>query len=155
MVTLLLLAIMLVLGMGQLNAQAAQYRAVVESQSSAQALALAEAGLEDARVKLDRDGDFPPQGAEDQELFSYREVVLDLDDVTPVGAYLVTVDRRWRKANTELLRVTSEGLAGPVGAPVARRRLTLTWDLARLNRGAAGNNANFFKILHLDDEAGF
>ncbi|MEW6278397.1 MAG: hypothetical protein AB1758_07250 [Candidatus Eremiobacterota bacterium] len=153
MVSLLLLILLLVLGFAQLNARVAQYRAAREATSSVQALALAEAGLEDARVKLDRDADFPPRGAVDQLVFSYQEDVFDLDNATRVGSYVVTVDLRWRAPPASIVRITSEGQAGPPGAPTGRRRLTMEVDVAEFRAGAP--NPDLFRVLHLEDEGGF
>ena len=64
-------------------------------QKAARARGLAEAGLEDARVKLDKDVNFPPPGDVDQTLFTYTEEVRDYSNKI-VGYYTVTVDSRWK-----------------------------------------------------------
>lgn len=85
---------------------------------------LAEAGLEDARVKLDRDLTFPPPGAVDQLVFTYEEPVMSLDGSTQVGNYRVTIDKRWAEPPFRLVRITSVGTVGDESTPVARRELT-------------------------------
>lgn len=153
--SLLLMVVLLLLAMGQLSAREAQYRAAIQASAAAQALTLAEAGLEDARVKLNRDEDFPPQGAEDQDLFCFSEVVLDLDDTTVIGRYDVTVDLRWAGGETRIIRISSVGLAGPVGAPLARRKLTIELDFSDTIRGTTSANPDYFRILHREDEGAF
>lgn len=152
---LLLMVVLLLLAMGQLSAREAQYRAAIQASAGAQALALAEAGLEDARVKLNRDEDFPPRGAEDQNLFCYSEVVLDLDDSTVVGRYDVTVDLRWAGGETRVVRLSSVGIAGPVGTPLARRKLTIELDFSETIRGTTTLDPDLFRVLHREDEGAF
>lgn len=91
--SLLLLLLLTLGGMILLGQRAAQYKAAALAPRTALARALAQAGLEDARVKLEKDLNFPPPGDNKQTLFRYDEAVRDLDGVL-VGHYEVTVDSR-------------------------------------------------------------
>ncbi len=117
--SLLLLLLMALGGMILLGQRAAQYRAAALAPKTALARALAQAGLEDARVKLEKDLNFPPPGDLNQVLFSYEEAVRDLDGQL-VGHYFVTVDGRHRVPEQppaayapSLVVVTAMGRAGP------------------------------------------
>lgn len=61
-VALLVLGVALLAGMGLMTSQVANYRGVHAAEEAALALCLAQSGLEDARLKLERDPLFPPQG---------------------------------------------------------------------------------------------
>jgi hypothetical protein len=125
-----------------------QYEAANHQVAEARALAIAEAGLEDARVKLNKDADFPPMGSEDQLVFSYVEEVRDLDGVTVLGSYEVVVDMRWREAPVQIIRVTSIGISGDMDQPQARSRVTMDLDVApQLRTDFTQPNPNFFKFF--------
>ena len=92
-VAMLLCLMLVVLGMGFLGKRGGQYQAALEQARAGQARAVAEAGIEDAMLKLNKDLFFPPPGDQDQLQFSYSEELTDLKgDV--VGTYYVTVDSR-------------------------------------------------------------
>ncbi len=117
--SLLLCVLLLVLGVGFLGKRAAQSQAAAAEGLAAQARALAEAGLEDARVKLDKDLFFPPPGDVDQDHFSYQEELRDASGANRVGYYLVTVDEARRSAPDppdfhypSVIVVTSTGCVG-------------------------------------------
>lgn len=129
---LLMLTILLLLGIALLSSRAARYRSATEAIRAAQAQALAEAGLADARMKLDKRQKFPPQGKSDEQMvFSYVE---DLTDPAgnPVGSYAVTVDRRWNVTPYNLIFVTSVGLLGEAHAPTAKRKISVELDTGTL-----------------------
>ncbi|MFN8608412.1 MAG: hypothetical protein U0931_12820 [Vulcanimicrobiota bacterium] len=116
--SLLLLLLLALGGMILLGQRAAQYRASVLASKTAVARALAQAGLEDARVKLEKDLNFPPPGDQNQVVFSYDEPVTDLDGKL-VGYYFVTVDSRHRTPlqppapnEPSIVVVTAMGRAG-------------------------------------------
>ena len=141
------LLILLVCG-GMVYRRSRQNQTANDSANAAGALALAEAGLEDARVKLDKDDDFPPLGAIDQRIFSYVETVVDLDGSTPLGSYEVTVDSRWKAPPCQILRITSTGSLGDPGAPRARRSVTVELDVAPMLRSnPLANNPNYFRFI--------
>ena len=123
---LLILGVALVAGIGLMSSQVSNYRGVNAAMESAQALALAQAGLEDARLKLERDIDFPPAGDPGQLLFTYSEdVVIDGERV---GAYRVSIDTSIASTDYDLLRITSTGLVGSSEDPRAQRTLKLDLD---------------------------
>ena len=124
---LLLLGILFALGLGYLSSRVARYRASASSRAAVQAEALAYAGLEDARVKLNRDHSFPPAGAEEQPSFTYTEELTDFDG-QPAGYYLVSVDVLYGGSPYYLVRVTSTGAVGPRDRPLARRTFEAEWN---------------------------
>lgn len=147
-VVLLLLAILLVLGIGFLGRGLGRYRTAQETAGASQARALAMAGIEQTRVKLDKDFDYPPQSAIDQQVFSYSEEVRDVDG-NVVGSYLVTLDWRYAEEPFLLLIVRSQGRVGPPDAPPEyRRTLVAEIDLAE-------TSSTFFDIINLIDEGSF
>lgn len=142
---LFLLLILLTMGLAFLGTRVAQYRASVLSVEEAQARAVARAGMEDARAKLEMDLDFPPRGAEDQLVFTYSEDVTDVSG-TLVGSYTVTIDVRWRREPYQVLRITSEGQVGPRDEPFARSVLRAHLDLLDTDP------TTHFRYLRWEDE---
>ena len=116
---LLVGTIILLAGLGFLARRRAQYAAAADANRANQALMLAQAGLEDFRVKLSKSQDFPPWRPE-QTVFAYSENF-------PGGSYAVRVERR-SGSRTVYPRqvywlVRSVGYAGPRGEPTAQRAL--------------------------------
>jgi hypothetical protein len=148
MLVLLLTAILLVLGMGLLSERTSQYRAALQASQGAVAEALAEAGLEDARVKLEKDADFPPRGAEDQVLYSYSETVANLSGQS-VGTYVIVIDQRWRRPPWQIVRVTSIGTVGTADNPLARASATIEIDVAPFLRSGPPDqpNPDYYRII--------
>lgn len=127
---LLILSIMLILGMGLLGSRVARYRAATDSIAAAQAQALAEAGIADARAKLDKHQQFPPAGEEDEQLvFSYAEEVTEPGGQR-VGSYIVTIDRRWSGEPYFLIVVESLGILGSTDDPEAQRVIRTELDIS-------------------------
>ncbi|MFN8613721.1 MAG: hypothetical protein U0931_39670 [Vulcanimicrobiota bacterium] len=120
-VALLVLSLLLILGMGVLSSQQARYRAATRSSDSAQALCLAEAGLEDVRCKLEKDRQFPPRAADDQSSFSYSETLKN--GTVELGSYYVEIDWRYDVAPYNILKITVIGCVGPRENPRAQRTL--------------------------------
>ena len=106
--SLLICIVMLLIGMGMVGGEASRYRAAMRNSESVQARQLALAGLEDARIKMELDINFPPPpetgpagtsgsvysaGPDDtQPLFTYSESIT-IPGLTPVtGSYMVTID---------------------------------------------------------------
>lgn len=117
--SLLLCVLLLVLGVGFLGKRAAQSAATASEALALRARALAEAGLEDCRVKLEKDMFFPPPGDEEQLIFSYSEPVYSLLDGSLEGLYMVTLDLTRRSAPDppdpifpSVIHVTSTGSLG-------------------------------------------
>ena len=126
--TMLLSLILLIMGFAFLGSRSELYKSTYQASLACQARALARYGLEDARIKLYKDGQFPP-GSPDQVLYVYAEEVLDPPTGgTYVGSYRVAVDTTFRKISPYFItKVTSTGFAGPRGASLARHTYTQYW----------------------------
>lgn len=130
LIGVLLLAVALFVGGLALSVQQThRYRAVVAEAQALEALTLAEAGLEDALVKLTKDPDFPPGGSPEQTTFTYLERLVGPDGRS-LGSYLVTIDTTYLLPPFEFFLVTSEGAVGEAG----RTRVTRT-VVAEIDRG--------------------
>lgn len=130
---LLVLAILLLAGLAFLGTRVLQYRASNESVWASQALALAEAGLEDARIKLQKDLFFPPPTSDEQLKFSYVEEFPDPASGQQ-GSYEVTIDLSRSEAPYQVLRVRALGVVGSRQLALARRVLEAEYDLAAFDR---------------------
>ncbi len=108
---------------------------------------LAEAGLEDARIKLEKDGTFPPLADPAQTLFTYSESLTDIAGTTELGRYSVTVDIS-RRAQNGIIAIRSEGSLSQ--SPSYRRVLYAELDLS----GDLSTNPNYFRYLHIEDRGG-
>jgi len=120
-VAMLVLSLLIILGMGMMSSQQARYRAATRATDSAQALCLAEAGLEDVRCKLEKDRQFPPRAADDQSSFSYSETLAD--GTVELGSYYVEIDWSYDVAPYHILKITVIGCVGPRESPRAQRTL--------------------------------
>lgn len=128
MVVLWLGVLLFVLGMALWQRQSQRYRSSNSTLESARAYELARAGLETARLRLDKDPSFPPRGL-DQVQFSCSEAVYDVDNATPVGYYILEVDSRWMAAPYHRLMISSTGCWPDCEHPVARRKVRVQLDL--------------------------
>lgn len=146
---LLLLSLWLIFGLAFLSRSSSQYRAHRAQLASVQARAIAMAGLEQVRAKLDKDPSFPPRGAEDQKVFAYQEEILEPDGTTRAGSVRVVIDRTYGDPPFQVLKIRCTGLVGPRGAPTARRTLEAEWDLAPDLRGRELRDSNRIRILDL------
>lgn len=114
---LLILALFLtiliaVISLGLFGVRRGNYAASKAAVGSAQARALAHAGIEDIRVKLAKDPFFPTGIGDEQELFSYTERINNLDGEL-IGSYRVTVDRSHRDS-LRVYRIESRGFQGAI-----------------------------------------
>ncbi len=123
---LLITVILVVAGMAYLGSRVAQYRGAAKGLEAAQARALARAGIEDARVKLEKDYRFPPQSAYDQPVFTYSEDVRD--GGTVIGSYTVSIDEMHRSSPFFVLRITSVGVVGNRTSPSAQATIRADLD---------------------------
>lgn len=145
-VSLLLLAVMLVVSLGMLLRQPLSYHRAGRRVESLQARGLAEAGLEHMRVQLMNDWRTWRQGQ--PEPMSFTEHVRDPVTGEVVGAYRVTLDRRWEKEIYRLLRVESEGLTGSLVQPRARFVIEAVLDLSETDRaGGVAQNPDYFRFI--------
>ncbi|MFN8611721.1 MAG: hypothetical protein U0931_29520, partial [Vulcanimicrobiota bacterium] len=83
---------------------------------------IAQAGFEDARVKLQKDPLFPPPSDPAQRSFCYSERYLDLDGLTVIGQYSVTIDTQHNQNPWFITKVTSVGEVLQGGTTVVARR---------------------------------
>lgn len=147
-VALLACLLMFILGLGFLSKRSLQYAAAANMETAAQALALAQSGLEDARVKLAKDQTFPPRGGREDAVFAYSEDVYNLDGSAVVGYYNVRVEHsRDREYPLYLTVVTCEGGLPRRVAPVARRRLRATFQ----ERHFAGPAQQPLRLVRYED----
>lgn len=112
LLTALLVAVLLfVSGLALVFQMRADYQQRFQAARWTQARALAEAGLEDFRCKLERDAHFPPLQDIEQTVFEYEESLL------PQAGYQVRSDVSLRKAPWNLVLVRSQGYLGSVQQP--------------------------------------
>lgn len=151
--SLMLCLLLFVVGIAYLGLKASQYRSASEAQLALQAKALAESGLEDFRVKLDRDSEFPPQTA-DNGLYSYREQ-LTIGGVVR-GSYNVSVDSNYAVTPFLILVVTCTGEVGASAQTgISRRSLRAEIDIAPFLRSDGTTpNPNFRHIINVQDLGG-
>lgn len=164
LVTALMVCIVLLLvGMGLLGSQASRYEAARQSTYISQARQLALAGLEDARVKLEMDINFPPPPGPQQDLFSYSETLVTAPDPNHWGTYTVVVDMTYATdilyppptvATGHYIAVTSVGTVGPTVKPIAQYRLRAEIDNQVSGRPAVAGltTDRFFRYTHIEDE---
>jgi hypothetical protein len=144
---LFVVAIIFTAGLGFAGQSKAQYRAAMQAGRAVEAMAVAEAGLEDALAKIRRDWDFPPRSADDQLVFSYQDTLTNSrGDV--VGSYQVDIDRRAMVTPHRVLVVRSRGRLGPALEPSAERTLEIELDMDEAR-------SSYFQILSWTDLGGF
>jgi len=107
---LLLTVLVAIIALGLLGIRRGSYASSKALVNSVQARALARSGMNDIWVKLSKDPFFPTGIGDDQEQFSYREDILDLDG-DPAGSYTVKVDRTYRRS-LNIVRLESTGRVG-------------------------------------------
>ena len=144
---LALLSLILVLGLAFLTRRSAEYQVANLQVTRAQARALAFAGLEDARAKLDRDFSFPPAMEINHQAFQYAELVYDLDDTTLLGSYEVIVDQTYNDDPYRVITLESTGMAGY--PPRARYRVQAELDASAKVRGGTADNPDYWKLIRM------
>lgn len=118
------------------------YRGASDLTAGERARAIAWAGLEDARLKLAMDPEFPPTLALDQNRFAYSEPMAELDG-SDLGFYQVEVDCRFRDSH-EIVRITSVGMLGRLDEPAARVRLSADLDVSE-------SRPTLHQLVHFQD----
>lgn len=146
--TLLLATLLLVLASTLLHTQAQKYRGAALENYRVQAIALAEAGLEDARVKLEKDGSFPPVGSDEQTAFEYTEK-LPSDGPNEL-VYQVVIDTSRRFTPHQIIQIRSTGRIGPTNQPLSIYTLKADLDASPNLRSGGGANPNFFRYIYLE-----
>lgn len=164
--SLLVCVVLLLIGMGLLGSQVSRMEAAKQSGYTAQARQLALAGLEDARLKMELDIEFPPPPGPGQHVFSYSEnlAIPTAPGNDPVAAsYLVTVDMTHATTDPErYITVTAVGTVGPSIKPIAQYRLRGELDNhdpdllgPRPTTGSPAGlepNRRFFRYTYIHDE---
>lgn len=156
-VALLVLGVALLAGMGLMSSQVSNYRGVHAAEDAAMALCLAQSGLEDARLKLERDALFPPRGdgnlvkpdsgskPQEQSLFTYSEDMYL--NGQRLGSYRVSIDISF-VPGYGFIRVISNGLVGTTEAPTAQHVLKVDLDVN------TSRNATTFMPIKIEDPSG-
>jgi Tfp pilus assembly protein PilX len=145
LIVLLFSGMLLMLASAYLTRNSDNYRSATYAAESLRAYEHAMAGLESARVRLDKDPTFPPAAA-NQDVFSCCEPVYEPDAATVSGYYTLTVDTRWQQAPYHIIRVSSVGSLGPPGEPQARRKVWAELDVD------PAHAATYFEWVHFRDE---
>lgn len=127
-VALLMISVLLVSGLGFMNQRRSQYEMAQKAGLQSTARALAEAGLEDFKAKLQRHHAFPPVAGEGQEAFEYIES-LENSAGDVIGSYQVTVDYGVSIAPFRIYLVRSTGRLGDLTDPEATRTLEIEIDV--------------------------
>ncbi len=145
----MLCTLLLIIGMGFVAQRSLEYGSVSELQDKAQARQLAMAGIEDARVKLEKDPFFPQVGGFGQPDFTYSEELKDPSDSSLVGIYKVTIDVRLKEEPFRVVRILSAGYAGPDRAnPLATYTIYAELDVATFDREKPGSeNPKLFRFI--------
>lgn len=144
-VCLLFLSLLLVLGMSFLASRAGDYRGARQSLQALEARGIALAGLEQTRLKLLKDFDFPPIAAVDQPAYEIVETVYDPDG-KEAGTYMVTLVTDHVGPPYYMLEIQSVGFVGDPLEPSARRKLVAMLDLRDPD-----TNPNYFKLTGVQD----
>jgi len=145
---LFMVLILVVLGFGFLGSRVGQYQSTGQSVLAAQARALARAGIENARAKLNYDIAFPPLSGPKQFLYNYSEEVTDSSN-TFAGSYKVTLDASQALIPPYyLLVISSQGLAGPKSAPLATHTYRAYLDVSPI---LVPPSPTHFQIVRFDD----
>lgn len=149
MMALLLISFVLVCMLGFLGTRSLEFSNTGRLQQMALAQSLAEAGMEDARVKLEKDMFFPPLQGFGQNNFIYSEDLMDPETGQLAGSYVVTVDHSLRGSPHCVVRLQSVGTAGPRQNPRARYRIYAEIDVSSHERAtnAVGNPRLYRYIL--------
>lgn len=144
-----MIALVLVVVLGYLGARALEYSSTTRMQQVLMAQGLAEAGMENARVKLEKDMFFPPLGGYGQYGFCYSEDMTDsANPLQVVGSYSVTLDCSKRESPYCVVRVQSVGSAGSRTNPRARYRIYAELDVSSYNRATnLAPNPTLFRYI--------
>lgn len=148
---LLLISLLFLLGLGVASQGASRYQQAAWMEKQVAARALAEAGLEDARVKLLKDWAFPPPTSLLSSSFTYTEQVQDLDG-NLVGTYTVELDYALMPDPHRIMKVRSTGELGPPGERRVRRTLEAEVDMsATLRSSPTTPNPDYVHFLSIFD----
>ncbi len=146
--SLLITMIFLVTGLGIMSAQASRYAASARVAEGVQAKNAALSGLEDVRVKLAKDVQFPPRKSKNrgQMKFAYSETLFEVSgEPNSKVTYSVVVDfelerqcqvvnpdpslTQWLPFRWGIYRITVSGYVGPRNSPIAQSLLYAEYDI--------------------------
>lgn len=145
--SLMISMLFLVTGLGLLSAQVSRYASAARVAESLQAKNAALSGLEDVRVKLNKDVKFPPRKSvdKDQYKFAYSENI-EVPAGSPAVSYTVVVDYELeyeaqvpRQVGDSLgfgpqrwgcYRITVTGFYGPRAEPIAQSNFYAEYDIS-------------------------
>ncbi len=144
-----MISLVLVVVLGLLGARALEYSSTTRMQQVLMAQGLAEAGMENARVKLEKDMFFPPLGGYGQTAFAFSEDMTDpANPLITVGSYTVMVDCLKRESPYCVVRLQSVGSAGDRLNPRARYRIYAEIDVSSYNRATnLAPNPTLFRYI--------
>ena len=153
---LILLMILFVMGMTLLSIRSTQATGVAMMKYGMVAKYIAEAGMEDARVKFTKDLKFPPGGSQGDYFFSYTESLKYTGDRV-LGEYTVTIDTSRNVPGTpnydRSVLVTSVGISrDPNGNIMARHKISALLDASLQKRGGSGENPNLYQYIDWQDQ---
>ncbi|MGV8119039.1 MAG: hypothetical protein AB2L14_04660 [Candidatus Xenobiia bacterium LiM19] len=154
---LLLLVLMFIMGMTILGMKATQAKSSVLMKQALAVKQVALSGIEDARLKLLKDIDFPPRGGTDDTLYSYSEILQFPGDSEPVGEYTVTVDSSCNEPEKpsrydRKVIITSVGvIRDPSGNVTAQHKITAILDTSETSRSGLGDNPYLYRVIDLRD----
>jgi hypothetical protein len=167
-ITFFLAIILLVMGIAVLTMQQNRHKGALLARRGLQAKMVAEAGIEDARIKIQKDIHFKPR-AGDLTYYFYSESLKDPSDGSIVGRFEVTVD--YTKSSFDpayapssqaqyyaypfyIVRVRSLGIIGETDNPAAKREIIADIDVCPVNRDAsnyAQTNPHFYQVINWRD----
>lgn len=148
---LMILTVLTLAGLGFMGAQSRNYQASIRGIAVEQARALAQAGIEDARVKLTKDLEFPPVGDEGQQLFSYQETLTGLNDGPEIGTFNVTIDSRYAGEPYYIVVVKS---VGHDRSSDTYSTIVAEFDLCPFDRSDPNNpNPRPYRVMNWNEES--
>ena len=146
LIALLIAIVIFVAGIALVFQFRSDYQQRFQSAQWVQVLALAQAGLEDFRVKLERDPNFPPLSDVEQTVFEYTE------QIAPEGGFQVSSDTSLRRNPWQLVLVRSRGYLGTSNSPTLVVALEGEFDVSAVQRGTTSPNPKAFQFLLVSRE---
>jgi hypothetical protein len=130
------------------------YRTALNAAFEQQSRWLAQAGIEDARLKLERDPFFPPPQGDEGKFYTYSEEVRELGGGAVLGTFDVTIDHSLEEPPYYLVRITSTGRMMRQNEEI-RRTVRAEIDLSPTDRRSGHeteDNPNLFRIVNFNGE---
>ncbi len=144
-----------VLALAFLGAGPMNYRTAMSVTLEQQVQWLARSGIEDARIKLQRDPDFPPAMGDEGQYFSYSEQISELGGSAAIGSFEVTVDKSHSQDPYFLVILNSTGRLSRNGQEL-KSSIRAELDISPTDRRSGHedeDNPNFYKIVNWSEEA--